>query len=147
MSKLKAKLERKLADLSREQAPNGWANLHDRIMKDDASTHARQQSHIQPVTSTQPNTGVKDARIRRSHNDMKRKTTWIAAWSTAAVIVLVLASVIIFQLLSKPADVKLEIGQSLTLANGTLFINEINRTDPRIGMPPDRKSTRLNSSH
>lgn len=133
MSKQTEKLERKLADLSREQAPDGWANLHDLIVKEDAAGRATQNNSVRE----------KDAHIRRSHNDMKRKTAWIAAWSSAAVIVLVLASVIIFQLLSKPAVIKLETGQSLTLANGTLFINEINRTDPRIGMPPDAETKEL----
>ena len=133
MSKQTEKLEQKLMDLSREQAPDGWANLHDLIVKEDAAGRAKQNNSIRE----------KDAHRRRSQNDMKRKTAWIAAWSSAAVIVLALAGVIIFQLLSKPADIKLETGQALTLANGTLFINEINRTDPRIGMPPDAETKEL----
>lgn len=145
MSKQKEKLEQKLADLSREQAPDGWSNLHAVIVKKDVTVHARQTDRIQPITSTQPKTQAqeKGTHLKRSHHAMKRKTAWIAAWSTAAAIVLVLAGVVIFQLMSKPADVKLEAGKSLTVANGTLFINEISRTDLRIGMPPDAESKEL----
>lgn len=133
MSKQKEKLERKLMDLSREQAPDGWSNLHALIAKEDVTTRTKQNNSVRE----------KDAELGRSHNTMKRKTAWMAAWSSAAVIILVLAGVLIFQLISKPADIKLETGKSLTLANGTLFINEISRTDLRIGMPPDAETKEL----
>lgn len=117
MSKRKAILEAKLKELSRDQAPDGWDTLKERVQL--AKTSERN-----------------DTLTTRSAKLMNKKYKWISAVS-AAVIVLIVTAALAFQLLPDAKIGRLEAGQQLTLDKGTIFVNSITRTGGKIGMPPD----------
>ncbi len=111
MGNRRNQVKERLEKMSREQAPDGWLHLREQALE------------------TVPGN-------ERSPIPMKRRNTWILALSTAAAVVAV-ATLSIVLLLPKSVDVRLEAGKTLTVKNGTLFVNVTTPSDGKIGMPPD----------
>lgn len=119
-------IKQKLVNLSKEQTPDAWPELRDRLLAGKTTAAYGQMPEIPENISTS----------QRSVRPMKIKYTWLTAVASAAVI-LIIAGVVISQLLPDPQAINLEPGQSIKYGKGTIFINNITRTDPKIGMPPD----------
>jgi hypothetical protein len=126
MGNKKKALIQQLESLSREQAPDNWSKLRDRILAEKINNTESQQDGV-------PAEGVLE---KRRFMPMKNRTTWIAAMSSAAVVIIAI-SLAIVSLSAKPAPISLEAGKTITLANGSLFINDVTPNGGKIGMPPD----------
>jgi hypothetical protein len=119
-------IKQKLVNLSKEQAPDAWPKLRDRVLA----------GKLPGTASQTPGIPEKIATYQRSEVTMKRKYVWLTVLSSA-VIILFIAGVIVSQLLPDSQITRLEPGKSIKYSDGTIFINQISRTDPKIGMPPD----------
>jgi hypothetical protein len=124
----KKKLVQKMIEKSINQAPDNWPRLRDRILGEKAAS--QEAAHASDLSER-----------RRILIPMKRKTLALLATSAAAAILVITLSVVLTNL--KPAPVQLEAGKSVTLSNGSLFINAITPSSGKIRMPPDAETVEL----
>ena len=115
----------KLEKISRDQAPDNWIKIRERILSVKIGNTSKQEDALE--------SGVSE---RKRIIPMKRKTAWITAISTAAVVIIAITLAIVFQP-DKSATINIEAGKSIKLANGSLYINIVTPNAGKIGMPPD----------
>jgi hypothetical protein len=125
------KLILRLGEISRQQAPDHWSRLRDRLQEGKAPCLNQEGTSVQADA----------AMTKRSVVPMKRKTTWIAATAAAAVVVAVILTIVFMQ--PEPPPVEFKAGETVTLANGSLFINAVTPNTGKIRMPPDADTVDL----
>jgi hypothetical protein len=118
MGKRREELIRRLETMSRDEAPDGWSRLRDRVPQQPAPTQGRS---VAPM----------------------KRTFRISAYAAIAVAVLVLGTVAMVRFAPRPADLDFVADQTLAVRNGTLYLNRTGPSDGRIGMPPDAETLEL----